>query len=404
MRVLFLASYFPKPGNTMMGTWALEQAKGLVKEGVELRVLSFTSWVPKFLARSAGAKAYADCPPSHRFGDVDVRYPRWLLYQIGPAVKLQQKFPALVAKIAWWSAARKLRREIHDFKPDVIYVHHTLPNGDSAFRIHRETGIPYLITEHTFEAFTDSMVQPHQRKVREPILNNACRVIAVAKKMERFAATAFPKIQHTTVHNGTHPLSDEVLQQQRQPELAGKKVIFTAALFAERKGIPLLVDAFARVAPLVPEAVLRIAGDGPDRAQVEARIAASGVADRITLLGKLPHVQVMAEMVQCDFFALIGWDEPFATVFIEAMSAGKPVITASDGGINDVVQDGVHGLSIEPKNLDAAVHALQRMLTDDEARRQMGENAKALAREKLTWVASSRTMVSLFKEAVASRH
>ena len=47
-RILFLASYFPKPGNPLMGTWALAQARALARRGdVELLTVSFTSWVPR---------------------------------------------------------------------------------------------------------------------------------------------------------------------------------------------------------------------------------------------------------------------------------------------------------------------------------------------------------------------
>ncbi|WP_161768754.1 hypothetical protein [Picosynechococcus sp. NKBG042902] len=68
MKVLFLASYFPKPDNPLMGTWALSQAQALVQQAeIELLVVSFTSWVPSWLARSEGAKAYANCPPEYEW-------------------------------------------------------------------------------------------------------------------------------------------------------------------------------------------------------------------------------------------------------------------------------------------------------------------------------------------------
>ena len=104
-------------------------------------------------------------------------------------------------------------------------------------------------------------------------------------------------------------------------------------------------------------------------------------------------------MVWSDLFALVSWNEPFATVFLEAMAAGKPIVTASDGGINDVVLDRTHGRVLPPKDVVATADALDHLLSDDTARLAMGRNASALVSEGLTWEATSRRMLSLFNEA-----
>lgn len=65
MKVLMLATYFPKPLNPLMDTWALAQAQALKRQGLEIEVVSFTAWVPRLIARSSGARAYAECPPVH---------------------------------------------------------------------------------------------------------------------------------------------------------------------------------------------------------------------------------------------------------------------------------------------------------------------------------------------------
>jgi glycosyltransferase involved in cell wall biosynthesis len=107
----------------------------------------------------------------------------------------------------------------------------------------------------------------------------------------------------------------------------------------------------------------------------------------------------MQYMAWCDAFALIGGDEPFATVFSEAMSAGKPIVFASDGGITDVAKDGVHGLSVEPGDLASAVAALDRLLGDADLRARLGRGAAELAAQ-LTWEQNARNVSELFKAAL----
>jgi glycosyltransferase involved in cell wall biosynthesis len=104
-------------------------------------------------------------------------------------------------------------------------------------------------------------------------------------------------------------------------------------------------------------------------------------------------------MVWCDLFAHIGINEPFAPVFSEAMMAGKPIIFASDGGINDVARDGVHGLSVAPNDENAAAAALDRLLTDSALRNQLAASATELAHAKLTWPVNAQRLTDLFEAA-----
>ena len=103
-------------------------------------------------------------------------------------------------------------------------------------------------------------------------------------------------------------------------------------------------------------------------------------------------------MVWADCFALVGWDEPFATVYLEAMAAGKPIICCNDGGINDVIQDKVHGLTVPPKDVEATAKALEQMLANPEQRQKMGKEAKILIERSLTWDAKAQELIQRFQE------
>jgi glycosyltransferase involved in cell wall biosynthesis len=104
-------------------------------------------------------------------------------------------------------------------------------------------------------------------------------------------------------------------------------------------------------------------------------------------------------MVWADCFALVGWDEPFATVYLEAMAAGTPVICCSDGGITDVLQNNVHGYTIPPRDITATAEALDRLLTQDVNRTELGRNAKQLVECELIWDKQIEKLLSLFEEA-----
>jgi glycosyltransferase involved in cell wall biosynthesis len=402
LRVLFLATYFPKPQNPLMGNWALQQAQAIRRSGVDIRVVSFTSWVPRIIARSKGAAAYANCPHEYSWDGLEVLYPRWLYYPVSVAKRQAYRWPQPQMAIAWATARRTLLTQVQHFRPDVIFCHHTAVNGFLGMRIRELEGLPFVVTDHDFGEIADCEIYPARRRFFSEIVAQASSNVCVSHRMERDMRRLFPEARVLTVHNGTDPIAPEIATRPRPAERERKVVVFSAGAFYTRKGFPLLIDAFARVAKDYPDAILRIAGDGEEREKVEQAVRQSGVADRIQLLGFQSHDQVLQELVWCDVFALVGWDEPFATVFLEAAAAGRPVVWAKDGGINDVLIDQQHGLSVEPRDVDSAAAALRTLLSDAGRRAEMGRSILSLHREKLTWDANAAAMIRLFEAARSS--
>lgn len=403
LRVLFLASYFPKPDNPLMGTWALSQAQALARQDIDLLVASFTAWVPAGLAFTPGAKAYAHCPQHYTWsGSVDTRYPRWLYYPVNPFKRWAYTDPVPYLKLAWGSARQELCQIITEFQPDVIFCHHSLPNGWVVAQLPPPFRRPFLTLDHDFDEIRDCHIYPRRRMAIQTVADHAWAMLAVASRMEHDIQQLFPQVRSLTHHNGVDPIPPSLWNQPRPSELWHKKIILSCALFAERKGIPLLIEAFYQIASAHPNAILRIIGSGPDEENVRATVERLNLGDRVHLLGKKPHPEVLQEMVWADCFALVGWDEPFATVYLEAMAAGLPILCCSDGGINDVIQNEVHGFTVPPKHMAATAAALDRMLIDDVRRREMGVNASQLIHQKLTWDARAKELLDLFEKAVSS--
>ncbi len=401
MRVLMLASYFPKPENRVMGNWALSQAQAFLRNDMDVSVISGTSWIPKFLGVTNGARAYANCPSSYVWDTLPVAYPRWLFYSAKPLRSLLASHPNLLLGIAWLSVRHMLLAAIKEFRPDVIYAHHTQVNGYMAWQLHKVTGIPYVITDHDFGEIDSCYQNPARYSFFASIIAKASCMIAVSHRMERSVTKLFPTARTSTVHNGSEPPDNSLQSVPRPAEISGRLVVFAACAFYERKGVPLLIRAFARIAAQFPLAVLRIAGDGDMRPQVEAAIEQTGILKQVQLLGQISHEKVLQEMAWADIFALPGWDEPFATVFTESLSVGCPIIYASDGGITDVVVDGTHGLAVEPRSEESLASALVVMLADEPRRQAMGLAAKELFATKLLWDRNAAGMKAIFDSAVA---
>ena len=394
MKVLFLASYFPKPDNPLMGTWALCQAQAFVRQGIDLKVLSFTSWVPQPLALSSGAKAYANCPTEHTWeGNVHVSYPRWGYYPINPIKRWSYSNPEPYLSFAFQTAKKRLIAEIESFNPDVIFCHHSVPNAWMMAQLPEKYRRPMFTLEHDFEEIADCTQLPKRHAAYKTALSATTALLAVSKPMEADMRRLF------THHNGINiePVPDTL---QRPPELQDKFVFLACALFAPRKGMPLLVRAFGAIASQYPHAILRIIGGGPEEELVKATVDELGLHEQVQLLGKKTHDVVLQEMHLADCFSLVGWNEPFATVYLEAMAAGKPIICCSDGGITDVVAHHQEAFIVPPRNEAAATEALKFMLDHPDNVREMGANAKQLIEQKLTWDVKTQELIDHFETAL----
>jgi glycosyltransferase involved in cell wall biosynthesis len=384
-----------------MGVWALTQAQALARQNIELRVVSFSSWMPQFIGRfSAGARAYSHCPTVAQWDDLTVEYPRWLLCPVGPPKKWAYRRPEPQMRFAARSAWPFLQKLVTEWHPDLVFAHHTMANGYLAEQINQRFGIPFVTLDHDFGEVSDCERFAARRATFGRIATRAARVLAVSRRMESSLKRLFPTAHTSTQHNGVDAIPLEILNAPRPPEIQGKTVILGAGMFYERKGFPLLVEAFASVAERFPNAQLRLAGDGETSAAVDAAIARYNLGTRVERLGLIPHAQLLQEMAWADVFASVGWDEPFATVFLEAAAADCALVWATDGGISDVLKDGVHGIGVAPRDVQSAARALEKLLAHPHECSAMSKRASELFRSQLHADAVATSLVALFHRVV----
>src|SRR6056297_3528152 len=123
-------------------------------------------------------------------------------------------------------------------------------------------------------------------------------------------------------------------------------VIGALGRLSPEKGFDRLIEAFVQLRQRGLQARLRIAGEGPARAALEKRIAASGHADRIELLGFCADTRAFLERL--DLFVLSSLREGLPNALLEAMAMEVPVVATRVGGVPRVVRHGTNGLLVEP--------------------------------------------------------
>jgi glycosyltransferase involved in cell wall biosynthesis len=157
-------------------------------------------------------------------------------------------------------------------------------------------------------------------------------------------------------------------------ELAGnttEPIVLTIARLDAQKGIAHLLDAAAAV----PHASFAIAGDGPDRAALEARAATLGIGDRVRFLGHRRDVPAL--LASADLFVLPSLYEGLPLAVLEAMTAGVPVVATAIGGTDEVVRDGETGTLVPPADPAALAAAINRTLADRDRAARLAAAARS---------------------------
>jgi glycosyltransferase involved in cell wall biosynthesis len=190
-----------------------------------------------------------------------------------------------------------------------------------------------------------------------------------------------------------------IRRRLRIPETA-HVVCYTGRLL-RGKGLPTLVEAFARIAAREPAAHLLLVGSGEGQAlsiedELVARVRDAGLAARVTFTGRVESVE--EHLRASDVFAFPSVFEALGISLIEAAASGLPAVGSRTGGIVDVIEDGESGLLVAPGDVEGLAEALLTLAGDAALRARMGRNAARLAVRRFDFADSVVRYRALFAE------
>ncbi len=180
----------------------------------------------------------------------------------------------------------------------------------------------------------------------------------------------------------------------------GAEHVLAVGRLVSYKGFERLVHLAHRLTlPLV------IAGDGPQRGQLEALIERAGVADRVHLVGRVSDDRLAAHLAAAAVFVMpsINRAESFGLATLEAQAAGLAIVATDVGtGTGEAFAPGTSGLLVRADDDDALVAALNKLAADPERRRAMGEAGRRRVAERNSLATLGRALEELYAAAVVS--
>lgn len=224
-------------------------------------------------------------------------------------------------------------------KPDIVHSHFSLYAGYAASIISKLYKIPYVVTEHASSIGNKDVPSKH-RSIIKKAYNKSSAVIAVGDNLAK-------SIKELSLIEDTNKLivipnlidTNEFVKKHHTTDKEKSFKFASIGNLLERKGFIELVEGFDLAFGSKENVSLTIIGEGEQRNELEQKIAQLRSKDRITLYGKASRREITNMLADYDAFALSSRAETFGMVYVEALSAGLPILATDCGVPPNVVSD-----------------------------------------------------------------
>ncbi|XKE42344.1 glycosyltransferase [Cobetia sp. UIB-001] len=291
----------------------------------------------------------------------DLEYEHRFLSQLS-AGNVSYSFLGIETRRRPWRGVTRLRREVTRFAPDVVHCHlyYALM---FAFGLPRQ--LPVMMTVHSIELGAPAwMFRLFDRRVTAYV--GICR--ACTDKLAPIAARPVVQIDNAVSGARLKASGWREANQQAPVQLAA------IGRLTDAKQYPLMLESCARLKAQGLAFTLRIAGEGPHKAQLMAQIEALGLTDEVSLLGNISDVAGL--LASADAFIMSSAWEGLPISLLEATLSGLPVLVTDVGGCAEVVHRVGNGLVVDQHTPERYAEALGRLVGDAELRRAFARNAR----------------------------
>lgn len=220
----------------------------------------------------------------------------------------------------------------------------------------------FIVTKHNTEHFWPNGNVIISKVFAKLVEDRCCAVVSISESVKQFLIDSGEfrnRDKYTVIYYGIEPSSNSNLEYKKVPQKSSQLDILTIARLAPQKNLRVLIKAMCLLRDLNPN--LRIAGEGPQRKELEILVSHLNLTDRVEFLGVIDEID--AELEMCDVFVLPSRYEGFGLVLLEALNKGVRIV-ASDLPVVREVLGGSYKYLFDFESSDSLASAVRGVLKE----------------------------------------
>lgn len=397
--ILVTASTFPSSSKDPVPTFVKDLVVAMKEQDPELR---FSVLAPHDHRSSTKDFSKHKEYDEYRFHYMWPRSLERLAGQGGIVPTLKQN-PALYLVVPFFLLAQffAVVRLTFRLKPDLVNAHWIIPQGFVCALASLITRKKIVSTVHGGDVFTFN--NKPAKAVKRFVLKRSSIVVVNSSATKAQSLDLYKSANYQIIPMGV------TINQFAGSRAASKsdtlRLLFVGRV-TEEKGIQYLL----RSLPILKERGIpftaTIVGTGPYDQLLQKEADDLGLADDVTFTGWVEQKNIASYYKNSDIFvgpsvqSSNGWQEALGVVFLEASSAGLPIIATRSGGIVDIVKDGQTGLLVKQRSPEEIANAIEK-LKNNELRETLGIQAKKHVTENYSWESVGKKYVSVIQQLLS---
>ncbi len=308
------------------------------------------------------------------------------------------------------AATHRAMQAIHDDGYDVVHAHDWIL-GNTAVALSRRLRAPLVSTVHATEAGRHQRPLPPQvdatvHGVEWRLGHEARRVVVCSRYMrgQVIDLLGLSPGRVDVVPDGVDPERWEVSAVETAAARlryagVGPLLVYAGRLVHE-KGVHDLLDALPRLRQRNPGLRAVIAGDGPCRAQLRRQARLLRLERAVSFTGFLEHNRLAPLVAAADVLVVPSGYEPSGMIALEGAAAGTPLAVSATGGLTEIVQPGLNGVTFSPADPDGLAEAVDHLLAEPALARRLAGRARTQVTSDYTWTAAAARTARVYGAAI----
>lgn len=323
---------------------------------------------------------------------------------------------------------RSLLKEINDSR-EIVNPHDVISAKGvlDAYKSKGREPTPMVLTLHGYytreacsvgEIPEESPQYERAMALERAMYEKASRIVCVDSRIRRYVLDEVDidgsrvTVLANAVDTSTFVPLEDVKKNARRSSLGlpeDRLMILCPRRLVPKNGVVYAVNAMKQVVKSVPDALLVLAGNGPQRREIESTTKKLGLENNVLFGGSIPHDKIVGFYSASDIVLVpstlsSGVEEATSLSMLEGMACGKPVIVTNVGGLKDTIVDGKTGIIVPDKDADAIAAAAVRLWNDKELANDIGVGARLYVELNHSHTEHAGRMLEQYRLALGARH